>query len=188
MREFIHMTTPELQAMWSISRQVTERRAAKLGFERVQEDKPGGGYRNVYLVPQSYLDENTTAPIETTAPTATTETTETTETEKDLDSCHPTPAANKLSAGDPCRRNDGNVEIGDQAMDGMDGMDSMDGDSAALPGLGGEGDGDLGFRSAPPQAMECRPSGTDISEQRTECRRNLKVHQQRNYRLHHSED
>ena len=56
------------------------------------------------------------------------------------------------------RWNDGNVEIGDQAMDSMDGMD---GDSAALPGLGGEGDGDLGFRSAPPQAMECRPSGTE---------------------------
>jgi len=50
------------------------------------------------------------------------------------------------------------VEIGDQAMDGMDGMD---GDSAALPGLGGVGDGDQGFRSAPPQAMECRPSGTE---------------------------
>ena len=45
-------------------------------------------------------------------------------------------------------------------MDEMDEMDKMDVDSAALPGLGGEVAGDLGFRSAPPQAMECRPSGT----------------------------
>ena len=66
----------DLMELWGVSRQVAQRKATRYRIQSEKEEKPGGGYRNVYLVPEEDmvrlgLTTSTTAPTAPTAPTAT---------------------------------------------------------------------------------------------------------------------
>ncbi|GAB1366007.1 hypothetical protein MASR1M36_08780 [Candidatus Cloacimonadaceae bacterium] len=49
--EFKRMLITELQELWGVGRTAAIKKATKLEFPVLREEKPGGGYRNVYLVP-----------------------------------------------------------------------------------------------------------------------------------------